>query len=89
MRAEPGAIFPRVVELYRPDALLTDIFFVTPFLWPLETQKFESKVVAWLLAVPISQAERDYANANRAEALEAEFERYQIDIFDLDRPSVV
>lgn len=88
MRAEPGAIFPRVIELYRGHAALTDILFVPPFLWPLETQKFDTKTVAWLLAVPISEAERDYAKANGPEALEAQFEHHQIDIFDLDRPSI-
>lgn len=86
---KPGSIFPRVVELYRPRSAMKHILLVTPFLWNLETQSFPSKVVAWVLAVPISDTESAFANDRGSDALESVFEARQIDIFDLDRSSVI
>lgn len=86
---EPGVIFPRVIELYQAEAEMPHIFLFDPFIWPLETRYFDSKVVAWLLGVPISEPERLYALANGPDALSSLFERHQIDVFDLQRPSVV
>ena len=88
MQGAPGRIFPRVVELYYPELPLTDIFLASPFLWRIETQKFPSKTVAWLLAAPISKGETAYAMQNGPDALETQFERHSIDIFDLERPPI-
>ena len=49
----------------------------------------EGQAVAWLQAVPISDPERDLAEREGSDSLEDLFERQQIDVFDLDRPSVV
>ena len=49
--------------------------------------RLATKTVAWLLAVPITDAEAAYAGQHGAEALEDLFERAQIDLFDLDRDS--
>ena len=89
MACQPGTVFPRVVEMYKGDSDMKDVLFVPPFLWQLETLDFDSKKVAWLLAVPISEGEHAYARENGSNALEALFEDRQIDIFDLDRESVV
>jgi hypothetical protein len=89
LKARPGSIFPRVIELYRPDLDMKHILLVPPFLWELETQEFAAKKVAWLLAVPISDEERNFALEKGSDALENVFEQKQIDIFDLDRRSVL
>lgn len=85
----PGAVFPGLVEHYYPDLTTKHLFFVPPFLWQdeLPTMRLATKTVAWLLAVPITDAEAAYAGQHGAEALEDLFERAQIDLFDLDRDS--
>jgi hypothetical protein len=85
----PGAIIPRVLELYGDGRDMKHAMLISPFLWELETQAFPAKTVAWLQVLPISDPERDYALANGPEALEDLFEEHQIDVFDIDRPSVL
>ena len=67
------------------------VFFTSPFLWEnkLESLKLETKTVNWLLGIPISDAELDYRNENGVDALERLFEEKGIDVFDLERISVV
>ncbi|MEU6130987.1 suppressor of fused domain protein [Saccharopolyspora sp. NPDC047091] len=86
----PGSTFPNVVSMYYPEATMRHILFVPPFLWKdnLETLRFPDKTVAWLQAVPISENEKQYAEANGPEALEDIFVDHQIDVFDLNRTSV-
>lgn len=48
-----------------------------------------SRTVAWLLVVPISDAEMRFASSHGPSTLEEQLDRHQIDIFDPDRPSVV
>lgn len=87
----PGAIYPGVVDYYMPDSPMKHILFVPPYLWEdrLTTLSFADKKVAWLLAVPISNAELDYAKRHGIDALETLFEERQIDIFKLERDSVI
>ena len=87
----PGVIYPDIVTMYPMSKTLAHVMFVPPFLWDerLKTMTFESKTVAFLMAVPISEMERRYAEEHGAEALETLFEDKQIDVFDIDRPSVV
>ncbi|HBF37741.1 MAG TPA: hypothetical protein DDW50_10505 [Firmicutes bacterium] len=87
----PGTIFPKVIGLYKPSSLMQHIFFMSPFLWDdkLKTLQLTERKVAWLLAVPISDKEFTYAKENETDALQNLFEEHQIDIFDLDRRSVI
>ncbi len=87
----PGAIYPNIIDIYMPDSPMKHILFVPPFGWDkeLETLDFLSKKVAWLLAVPISDPEYSYARKNGSEKLESLFEEKQIDIYDLNRASVL
>jgi antitoxin YqcF len=87
----PGEVFPDVVSMYGASHTMKHLFFVPPFLWEdrLQTLTLPSKTVAWLLAVPISEAERLLAVEHGADRLEERFEAEQIDLYDLDRPSVV
>jgi len=77
--------------MYDQSLTMKHLMFVTPFLWDEELSaiEYESKTVAWLLAIPISETERVYAEEKGYEALEDLFEKKQIDIFDLDRPIVL
>lgn len=87
----PGAILRNVVDMYEPSLAMKHLMFVSPFLWEDELRKtdFGAKSVAWLLAVPISESEREFAEQNSPEALEDLFEQHQIDVFDLSRKSIL
>lgn len=86
----PGVIFPDIVAQYRDKGLMRNAMFVPPFLWPdLETLELPKKTVAWLLLVPVSDAEMKYACDKGPAKLEELFEKEEIDIFDIDRPSVL
>ena len=87
----PGAVLRNAVESYRPDDAMKHLLFTSPTLWQdnLTTLTFEAKKVAWLMAVPISEAEKDYKDQHGADALEDLFEEHQIDVLDLTRKSVV
>ncbi|HEV2068950.1 MAG TPA: suppressor of fused domain protein [Acidimicrobiales bacterium] len=87
----PGAIYPDVLALYASSTTMKHFLFVPPFPWEeeLQTLHLDDRTIAWLLALPISDEERTVAESNGSEALENLFEERQIDIFDLERPSVV
>lgn len=84
-----GAIFQKVIELYRPELAMKDLFLVEPFIWPLEDQMFADKKVSWLSAVPISAAERNLARERGPDALDALLEAREAKVFDLERQSVI
>ena len=87
----PGIIFPGLLDMYDLSNTMSDVYFASPFLWDsLERSTIVDGItIAWLLAIPVSKAETSHANEYGPNALEAIFEREQIDIFDLNRASVV
>jgi len=87
----PGAIFSDILSMYNMSSSMKHLFFVPPFLWEksLETMAIGNKSVAWLMAIPISNEERTFSEKYDPGALEDLFEEKQIDIFDLERQSVV
>ena len=86
-----GIIFPDIVSMYEASSILCDVYFTYPFPWEEELKSvlIGDRQVAWLLAVPISKAESAYAQSSGPERLEACFEERAIDIFDLNRASVI
>ncbi|MGD1901636.1 MAG: suppressor of fused domain protein [Geitlerinemataceae cyanobacterium] len=58
----PGIVFPNIVSTYYPDIPMKHIYFTSPFFWngELDTLKTETKTVAFLLAIPISEEERRF-----------------------------
>tara|TARA_Y100000588_G_C14278426_1_gene935658 strand:+ start:7128 stop:7709 length:582 start_codon:yes stop_codon:yes gene_type:complete len=91
LSCSPGMIFPDVVGMYNCSMTLKHLMLVSPFLWEdkLETLELPNKTVAWLLLIPISEAEYQYAQAESSSKLEELFEEHQIDIYDINRPSIV
>ena len=87
----PGRIFPDVVSMHGISSSLTDIYFASPFLWGdrLRSVEMDGRLVAWLQAVPISRKERDFADNCGSDKLEDLFVEANIDIYDINRPSVV
>jgi hypothetical protein len=87
----PGVVFPDVISMYRTSGAMKHVLFLPPFLWDerLQTIQVENERVAWLLAIPISENELRLAESKGVPALEDVLEKEEIDIFDLDRASVV
>ena len=87
----PGVIFPDVVGMYNCSKTLKHLMLVSPFLWEdkLKTLKLDSKTVAWLMLIPISDEEYKYAQVEGSSKLDGLFEEHQIDIYDINRPSVI
>lgn len=84
-----GDIIPDVIAGYRNDTDMKHFFLTNPFLWDgFGTLESEDRLTAWLLAVPISNSEKDYADENGWEALEDRFEECGIDILDLERKPI-
>lgn len=70
---------------------MSDIYFASPFLWDgrFESREIEGRTTAWLLAVPVSKAETAYASEYGPAKLEELFSRQDIDVYNLNRASVV
>ncbi len=76
--------------MFSASSTLNHVLLLPPFLWAsLKTLELDDKTVAWLMAVPISDAELDFAERMGVDALETAFEKAQIDVFDLNRASVI
>jgi hypothetical protein len=77
--------------MYGLSSTMNDIYFASPFLWPSLEKSIliDAKRVAWLLAMPVSREETEFAQRFGPQALEDLFEEKHIDIFDLNRPPVV
>lgn len=87
----PGAIFKYIIKLYTLDTKLTSVLMVPPFLWEGKLKNIETSegIVTFLMAIPISDSEKDYAMENGSEALEKLLEEKKVDIFDYNRQPVV
>lgn len=88
---QPGSVFMQIIELYFETSEMKHIMFISPFLWEdkLKPLKLETKIVHWLLCIPISDKELEYKMENGASALEDIFEEKDIDIFDINRKSAI
>lgn len=86
----PGRVMSGYVGEYYPSSTVPHIYLGSPFLWEdsLKTLDCGTKRVARLLVVPVSDAEHEFLKGHGSDALEDRFERRQIDMFDLARPSV-
>ncbi len=90
-KASNGVVFETLVEMFLPNKDMKHMLFTSPFLWEDKLEGFEvqNEEILFLLAVPISDAELQYKNKNGLSALESIFEEKNVDIFDLDRVSVL
>lgn len=90
-KSAEGSVFETLVEMYYPKSEMKHIYFTSPFLWEdkLEAFSVEGISVRFLLAIPISDKELEFLTKNGKEALEDLFEENEIDIFNLNRKSVV
>ncbi|WP_019832160.1 suppressor of fused domain protein [Sphingomonas sp. PR090111-T3T-6A] len=90
-RLRRGAIHPGVMRLYNLSAALEHVFFTRPHLWgegPRDIET-EERTTGWLMAIPITEAERIFAETEGAVALEDLLAEKKANVLDLARPSVV
>jgi antitoxin YqcF len=88
----PGSILQNAIDVLGVSTTMMHLLFAPPFLWPdLATSATIStgNRVAWLQAIPISDAEYVYSQQHGTASLEVLFEARQIDVFDVNRKSVV
>lgn len=87
----PNTIVPNAVTEADPARTTKHVLLVVPFIWPdLEILvDREEDVTTWLQAVPITDAELEFASTRGTEELFARLEAAGADVSDIDRPSVV
>lgn len=87
---QPGTVYKSIIQDYY-NTELKHILFTSPFLWEdkLSNLSFDNKEIHPLLLIPISDKELEYKLSNGYSALERLFEENEIDIFDLDRKSIL
>jgi antitoxin YqcF len=87
----PGSVMRGYVSEYYPEIKLPHLYFTAPFIWEniLKTTFFETKKVSWLLCFPISSAEANFIEENGDDSFEDLLQEASINIFDLNRKSVV
>lgn len=86
----PGYIFDDVVSMYIGNSDMEHILLTYPFLWNnTQNLPFDDMTVAYLMAVPVSNAEKKFCQQNGLDALETVFEEKQIDIYNIYRPSCI
>ncbi|WP_282138239.1 suppressor of fused domain protein [Rossellomorea aquimaris] len=85
-----GEVFRDIIKMYYPASEMKNILFVSPSWWvDLKSLEFQNKKVAWLLAVPISENEYQFAQEKGSYSLENLLEQKEIDIFDVERKSIL
>jgi len=87
----PGVIFPGVLDMYGVSVTMSDIYFANPFLWGdgFKSTQINDQTTAWLLAVPVSKQETEFAKKYGSSKLEDLLSAKDIDIYNLNRTSVV
>ncbi|WP_103867569.1 suppressor of fused domain protein [Aquimarina sp. I32.4] len=88
---QPNTVFKNMIKMYYPSMETKHLMFTSPFLWEdkLTSLELKNKTVNWLLAIPITDKEFSYKEENGATALFDLFEEHDIDIFNINRISVV
>lgn len=87
----PGVVMANYVRQYDESTPLPHLYFTEPFPWgdALKSLKCPTKTVSWLMAVPISESQYSYVKRHGDSSLEKLLRSSQIDIFDMNRSSVV
>ena len=87
----PGAVLQNAIDEYAAGGAMRHLYFTAPFLWAdkLASVQLTTKKVAWLLAVPISEAEYRYCKKYGDRRLEDLLETKEVNFFDIERESSV
>ncbi|WP_110112179.1 suppressor of fused domain protein [Bacillus sp. CGMCC 1.16541] len=86
----PGAIYKDIIHMIDDKFHMQHILLIPPFLWEsLSTIELDDKKVTWLQAVPISEKERTFALEHGVDSLLSRFDDAQVNVFNLERRSVL
>lgn len=87
----PGAVFQGALSFYEPGTTVPNILFTPPFFWDdaPKTLFMPTRTVAWLLALPISDAEFEHVKTEGFRSLLDLMEEKRPAVFDIHRASVV
>lgn len=86
----PGMVYPNIICVYHEGLAMKHIYYTTPSSHKeLHEQQLDSRLIKWLLAIPISDNELEYLKEHGAEAFETLLEDNDTPFFDLSRPSVI
>jgi len=84
-----GFVATNAISGYLIDTDMKHFYLMNPFLWEnLKTISFDETFVTWLMCVPISDLELKFLEQNGSDALENEFEKNDIDVFNIYRKSI-
>lgn len=87
-KVAPGVIFESMVEMYIPETKLPHVMFVAPFQWRnMSKIVLTDKTIYPLVAVPISEAEKQVARTNQGQDLEELWSRLNVDVLNWKRHS--
>lgn len=88
---KPGIIFANAVSGFSDTCQLKHFLFTVPSMWEnkLYPLQFKTKTVLWLQAIPISDAEKQYAEKHGANALGEKMTEAGVDLVDMARKSVL
>lgn len=88
---KPGIIFANALSGANEKSQLDHLMFAVPSMWneQLYPLQFKTKTVLWLQALPISEAEKQYAEEHGAGKLGEKLLQAKADLTDLRRKSVV
>jgi len=87
----PGLIIPNIFETYLPNSEIKHLIIIQRCLYEesLQPIRINDKIIAWLMALPISEQERIYFMNNTVDQLEDLLASNKIDFYDLERKSVL
>lgn len=84
-----GMIIHDVVSQYSPESELHHVILMAPAFWPAYAPlKDEETTIAWLLAVPITEAERQLIQTEGIDVFDKLLAEKNVDISNLKRESV-
>jgi hypothetical protein len=85
-----GSLLRNILDQYEVSRSLMHVTFVSPFLWEgLNKVVVEDVSIHCLMMIAISDAEALYLESHGIDALERRFSEEQIDLFDINRSSVI
>lgn len=89
--SHPGEVFPDVVKMYYPKTALPHVLLAHPWPWgrDLELIDFGTRIVTWLMVVPISEGEYQFAIKSGSGELVAKLREAGIESSDVKRRPVV
>ena len=87
----PGIFLHNLFGMFRPATSVPHALLTSPFAYDGlgKPSEFAGRIVSWLLVLPVSASEIDYAQQHSSDALETVFEEQDIEWESLDRTPAI